>query len=1017
MNRRSFLHSNVDRYIQEEDTSMENEMEGLDFDFGDDTDDTTPDTNEEPTDSTEPTSSGESTRAQFKDKAYFDEYITTQRERIEKISSEPNSSSESGERMLGNMYMDLISAEYSDGMSKEEISADVNDMFSHIKTVDSYGAMVDYLSLAILFNISNDKISSILSNDQYDDDLVSKLKDALGSTASGEGVKYENYQTFDDMLNDKISSEEFLNYVNNNWYDDSKDRYWYDSHNSSENTYTGYWCWVGAAVAQIKNIDTNGSKYIPSELISSTPTQESYVMEAFGEVLAKEWIKKPEVIKEINDGIDEMFTSLFSFGIKPTEADLAENRKKILAKNIEPHILMSMYAKKSFDAMLKEEQRLEEEKMRKEMDDLRAKIMARRGKPTQEGFVQEGMFDAGFNNLRLKLANALGDKFKVTNVMKGMGGKDKFDITEADGDGVIKTTVESTGNGCKVVTRGDGKFKCNFNNVPLSAAFNKIVELFNTPELLLEGARYDISRFSRFYQESDDDMPKPEDDDTESTVEVEVTEETSDDGDDIDVSSFGTDTSDVQNEYDPKEIDSMNKLIAAESEAINDYFDASKDTKDENLRRLYSDIGHEERFHLEQLLYAKSTLTGERYEPRDPDVKKEYEELLAMGMDEDTAMSTAIDKTNLNSSEDSGKDEEEIAEEAAVLYNNLYNNMIITEYCLKAIDDKTKKNTIMDANTKFILEAYYQEAISNVSQAPKGYKDYPNPLKLITKGFKAAIHGLVNMSHMVRDNMAKSRMKRDQRKDWLSRHDITDLFKGGVNLFFYNDAAQMYDFDSPCRYVDLLYRLTKAIGETVGVKLTQQAQHRTITNPIKFRNIEDGINQLNGIILNKTKVVVTDKNKAAIAREFFGYSDKKLDVVMNHGNGNAKDSDNIYNKLDAMIIITKQYSDISIAVLNEIEKMQGDTNSVYYKNRKLYNQSIDQIKVVINKFNQFISCMAHDLKECTRIDSDLIKLTRERDAAEQNGQKWEGADIRVNTQTQPTGPQYAKQKKGLFGRK
>jgi hypothetical protein len=110
---------------------------------------------------------------------------------------------------------------------------------------------------------------------------------------------------------------------------------------------------------------------------------EGYVMEAFGSTLAKEWIKKPEVIKEINDGIDQQFTSsLFSFGIKPTEADLAENRKKILAKNIEPHILMSMYAKKSFDAMLKEEQRLEEEKMRKEMDEMVAKIMGRRNKPT-----------------------------------------------------------------------------------------------------------------------------------------------------------------------------------------------------------------------------------------------------------------------------------------------------------------------------------------------------------------------------------------------------------------------------------------------------------------------------------------------------------------------------------------------------------------------------------------------------------------------------------------------------------
>ena len=76
---------------------------------------------------------------------------------------------------------------------------------------------------------------------------------------------------------------------------------------------------------------------------------------------------------------------------------------------------------------------------------------------------------------------------------------------------------------------------------------------------------------------------------------------------------------------------------------MNDYFEAGKNTNIEVLRRLYADIGAEERFHAEQLIYAKCVITGEKYEPRDPKVKEEYKELLEMGMDEDTALSTAFD--------------------------------------------------------------------------------------------------------------------------------------------------------------------------------------------------------------------------------------------------------------------------------------------------------------------------------------------------------------------------------------
>ena len=100
--------------------------------------------------------------------------------------------------------------------------------------------------------------------------------------------------------------------------------------------------------------------------------------------------------------------------------------------------------------------------------------------------MQEAMFDDGFGNLRAKLAQALSDQFTVTNVVKGMNGKNQFTISgHIDDIGDIKTTVTNTGTGCDVISRDDNAgFKRNFSNISLSVAFKKIKALFDQPKLL-----------------------------------------------------------------------------------------------------------------------------------------------------------------------------------------------------------------------------------------------------------------------------------------------------------------------------------------------------------------------------------------------------------------------------------------------------------------------------------------------------------------------------------------------------
>ena len=628
----------------------------------------------------------------------------------------------------------------------------------------------------------------------------------------------------------------------------------------------------------------------------------------------------------------------------------------------------------------------------------------------EEEPVQEAMFDAGFNNLRMKVYQAIGDRFNVTNVFKGMNGKDKFDITSDDMPNV-RTTVESTGTGCNVVTWSVNKIKTHFRGISLSMAANNIISLFDNPELLLEEAVPNFSRFGNVFMESNDEEEDKEDDDNEDLdktlkdIEDSSSDDEDDDEDEIDIDSFGSDTSDIQNEYDPKEIELLNNLIAAENDAMNDYFDAGKNTNVDILRRLYADIGAEERFHAEQLIYAKCTITGEKYEPRDPKVKKEYEELLEMGMDEDTAASTAIDKSGMNNDNGDDSDSEKLEQEAAILETMLFQNEILSNIC-EYYSHEERNNAI-----GIFIEAYIQEEMDNVASAPKEVRKIESPLALLAKGLKASVNGVIKMGSIIKDAIVSNKMKNYRKKEWIRKNGITGLFKSGIHLYFYSDKLSSYDTETPARYVDLLYRLSKQVGENCGIRLTAAAQHKTISNPIEFGSISEGLNKLKNVILTKTKVVVTKQNEAMLAREFFGYSDEKMNVAVTHGNDKpVHDSNNIYNRLEILAILTKEYSKISQEILDQLMKFEGDANSIYYKNRSMFNKARDAMDLIVGKYNQFIKSMAHDLKVILSLDNGILKMTRERDATEQSGGKWEGPDVRASN-TQNNQNQFSKTNK------
>lgn len=609
-----------------------------------------------------------------------------------------------------------------------------------------------------------------------------------------------------------------------------------------------------------------------------------------------------------------------------------------------------------------------------------------------EETVQEGGFSSRFGDICKRLKEALAGKCTVSS----LGVTPTFTI---DSDKIHGVVSNSDNNTCTLEMRDANNDLIGKRKMTLSAAFDTIVEIFTHPETVLESVEYRSTIPSRFYQEADEDDPEdldklldsaeaegakgesPEEDEPEEKGDDETTEET-----EVDITVFGTDTSDVQNEFDPKEVDTLNKLIAAESEAINDYFDASKDSHDPNLMRLYSDIGHEERFHLEQLMYAKSTLTGEKYEPRDPEVKKEYEELLAIGMDTDTAASTAIDKVAVGSST---PDMDELTEESYMLYANMYQNEIVLETCFEASDKE------LDGTLGTFMEAFVMEEMSNMASQPKEVRNLQSPVKLLVKGLKLSINATLRLGNILKDTIVRANKSTADRIAFIKKHGIGSLFAGGIYLYFYNDKISRYDFETPEKYVDMLYNMTKMVAKAAGITLTKDAKRAPLKNPIQISNLREGIDALRQVTLTKTKVLVNEKNEDMLAREFFGYNEGKLVAATptSDGQNNVQQSYNIFNRLSFMQSITAEYMKISLAVCEALERMEGDVNTIFYKNRDKYNTLVKYMKAITSRYQEFIRCMAYDLNQILRLNNGLKELTEQRDVATANGEKWKGKDI------------------------
>lgn len=221
-------------------------------------------------------------RDSIRTKAYFDEFIAQDKERICKFQDKLNSGSIDDERvpLINNkiIYLktDLIIAKYSRGDSINDIKNEFEeliDMVCEKGDVSIYEDNLCLASLAYLLGVNSDKMmrlrSKLMESETYDY-LIDFVFLGSESDIDINKISFQReYKKLTKYIDDR-TKETFLKYLRG-WYRSHLHSSWYDSHkNEKFKLYFGYWCFEAGAIAKRLQLDDNdlqNEQYYPYDMV------------------------------------------------------------------------------------------------------------------------------------------------------------------------------------------------------------------------------------------------------------------------------------------------------------------------------------------------------------------------------------------------------------------------------------------------------------------------------------------------------------------------------------------------------------------------------------------------------------------------------------------------------------------------------------------------------------------------------------------------------------------------------
>jgi len=216
-----------------------------------------------------------------KSNEYFQNKLDSERKRIDKFEDalknlEPSNTKgiRMGQIHLANLYLNCVKLTYSKDESFQEMFPDYMKFLEYYKEVctsnDSMYDIIDIFSIGVLLHNRkkefNDYLDEILLKYNSNDGMITFLMDYLQNRTAQKAISRIDY------FNELLKSEDKLKILKEElglWYDKHSDAYWYNAHESKNNTYCGYWCFEIAALVQIFGIDDTSlreNQYYPYEI-------------------------------------------------------------------------------------------------------------------------------------------------------------------------------------------------------------------------------------------------------------------------------------------------------------------------------------------------------------------------------------------------------------------------------------------------------------------------------------------------------------------------------------------------------------------------------------------------------------------------------------------------------------------------------------------------------------------------------------------------------------------------------
>lgn len=204
------------------------------------------------------------------------------------------------ESTIVNYYIDLIKAEYSIGLRKQEVSDLYQDYLNFFiltgeaksakdflygenptpyYSTDQYDILLFTFSLAILLNINDEDFKKLVTVrdivHEPDKLLDFMINYKLGGRTTSVEMKANEYKSYSSIIDIAITNKEkgiqaLKQYLSKQWFKDYKKMGWSESHKSKHNIHSGYWSFESGALVKILGLNDTPLKdqqYYPYDMV------------------------------------------------------------------------------------------------------------------------------------------------------------------------------------------------------------------------------------------------------------------------------------------------------------------------------------------------------------------------------------------------------------------------------------------------------------------------------------------------------------------------------------------------------------------------------------------------------------------------------------------------------------------------------------------------------------------------------------------------------------------------------